>query len=263
MRRPNAGRALFNAALRSSAHELTDTGAKQVLQAYTGTFPTRHKLWIQGRSHTPFCAFCPTEFETMTHWQCLCPQFRESRTAAHNYIWSVLATLIKRHSDYQILLESPMAAAGVTVDPLFRHWQPDGIATSPSGNTVLILEFCRCSDDRKASQPAALERKAIKYEPLLSSARQLNPRLTITLLTFSIGFIGSLDYELYCQHFRALNITADIDPILTSVLTATMSAFSRMAAERTIAINLHPLPPPSPWKASYPPLRRPHRPRHP
>jgi ribonuclease HI len=98
MTRKNFSRDLFNTAIRSTAYGLTDTGAKQVLQAFCGSFPTRHKLWLQGRSHTPFCAFCPTTPEYMTHWQCTCPQFKDSRVAAHNYIWTALAALLQKHS---------------------------------------------------------------------------------------------------------------------------------------------------------------------
>jgi hypothetical protein len=50
----------------------------------------------------------------MTHWQCLCPQFHDSRTAAHNYIWNALASLLQKHSPLSIQLETNMANTDTT-----------------------------------------------------------------------------------------------------------------------------------------------------
>jgi hypothetical protein len=151
MARENLSRDLFNAAIRSTSYGITDTGCKQVLQALCGTFPTRHKLWLQGRFHTPFCPFCPTTMENMTHWQCLCPQFHDSRTAAHNYIWNALASLLQKHSPLTIQLEHSMADTPLQVDGRYRNWRPDGIAWNHSTNSIFLLEFT-CSDNRNSEK---------------------------------------------------------------------------------------------------------------
>jgi hypothetical protein len=194
----------------------------------------------------------------MTHWQCACPHFQDSRIAAHNAIWAALAAHLKQRSDFSIALEQPMSSSAILVDPLFRNWQPDGIATSADGKTAFLLEFTRCSDDRKQANPQALERKLIKYGPLLASAQALNPHLSLNLLTFAVGYLGTLDQTLFSSHLRALGISASHDDaIQQSVMTATMSAFAKMALERATAINLHIPLPPCPWAGRHRPLRRP------
>eukprot|EP00961_Rhodomonas_salina_P017427 234505-Rhodomonas_salina.2 len=49
-----------------------------------------------GIADSPDCPFCPGTVELILHWQCTCPQFSDSRIAAHNSIWKVMAALIRR-----------------------------------------------------------------------------------------------------------------------------------------------------------------------
>jgi hypothetical protein len=155
-----------------------------------------------------------------------------------------------------------MGATNLIVDPHFQYWQPDGIASSPDRQTIYLLEFTRCSDDRKLTSPQALERKLLKYDSLLSSLRTLNPNLSIHLLTFAIGFLGTTNSSLLNAHLRALNVSPNHwDSTLQSVMTAAMSSFAKMASERTAALNLHTPPPPCIWSGRHAPLRRPPPPR--
>eukprot|EP00961_Rhodomonas_salina_P026878 363175-Rhodomonas_salina.1 len=99
----------------------------------------------------------------MSHWQCICPQFRESRVAAHNFIWTVLANKLTATSpSFTIELERPMRNMKLKVNPKFQHWQPDCIAYGPD-NLIFLLEFTRCSDSdtRQSKILEALERKEI------------------------------------------------------------------------------------------------------
>jgi hypothetical protein len=253
--RTNLSRDLFNVAIRSTAHGLTDSGAKQVMQALCGTFPTRHKLWLQGRFHTPFCPFCPSVVENMTHWQCLCPQFHDSRTAAHNNIWNVLGAQLQKHSPHHIQLEQAMLDTSLQVDGRYRNWRPDGIAQTT--NAVFLLEFTRCSDNRNSPLPLAIERKEIKYLPLLENIRSRNKFLNVTLITFAVGYLGSLDQLQFQANLTALGIPPKHhDSIRLATISATLSAFAKMAAERSTAHHTTaPKQPVRPWEGLHRPLK--------
>lgn len=240
MNRPELNRHHFNSAIRSQAMDMTDTAGKRVLQAYCGAFPTRHKLWEQGQSPTPFCAFCPTTFEHMQHWQCQCPQFRKSRTAAHNFIWNNIAKHLTKRSTYNIITETPMRKTLFRVHEAYRSWQPDGMAMDPTSKTAFLLEFTRCSENRHSPALDAIERKDIKYQPLLESLREHNNRWTFELLTFPIGYLGSIPTDTYHRHLATLNVDdKHHDSIMTTTSTAAMVSFSKMATERMAAINTH------------------------
>jgi hypothetical protein len=199
----------------------------------------------------------------MTHWQCLCPQFHDSRTAAHNFIWNSLAALLQKYSRLDIQLEQDMASTSLQVDPQYKNWRPDGIAWDNQKNLVYLLEFTRCSDNRNLPTPQALERKEMKYGPLLDSLCSLNPLLEIRLVTFAIGYIGSLNHSIFQSNLTSLGVSpGHHDTIRQATITATLSAFAKMATERTIAHNTRaPKQPIRPWEGSHPPLKPHHKTR--
>ena len=63
---------------------------------------------------------CPGTPETLLHFACTCPQFREARTAAHNRVrhrlYSSLTTLLSK--SWTILEETPMSQTGLLHDIL-------------------------------------------------------------------------------------------------------------------------------------------------
>jgi hypothetical protein len=193
----------------------------------------------------------------MTHWQCLCPQFKDSRVAAHNNIWNALASLLKKHSPLDINLEQPMSASKLHIDPRHSNWRPDGIALDNPNKTIFLLEFTRCSDNRNLPDPRPIECKEVKYLPLLESARSLNPNYTIELLTFAIGYLGSLDQQHFQKNLTALGVSAQHhNAIRQSTISATLSAFAQMATERSIAVTTA-SPPRNirPWTGQHKPLK--------
>ena len=105
----------------------------------------------------------------MTHWQCLCPQFTDSRIAAHHAIWQTLAAQITKHGDQDFVLttETPMARSGFRVDAKYSKWQPDGLFYNATTKTLHVLEFTRCSDARDSALLEAVERKTVKYDELV------------------------------------------------------------------------------------------------
>ena len=131
------------------------------------------------------CPYCPGTKETLAHFACVCPQFREARTAAHNQVRklissesSLLAKCLPDH--WKMHEETPMANTGlqlgsVSVDcmeaserPLPEHHddticvgrlQPDLVFVSQSRRKIALVELCRPMDDSSEQLAAAHERK--------------------------------------------------------------------------------------------------------
>jgi hypothetical protein len=209
--------------------------ARLFLQAYSGTFPTMCKLHQYGQVESPDCPFCPGTPEHMVHWQCLCPQHRLSRTAAHNRIWQVLGGRILQHAapHWTIKLEMAMGDSGLRHSGTYSNWRPDGMAYDPKTKTLYFLELTRCSDARDSALLEAVERKVVKYDELAKDVALHNPHITVRQLTFAIGYLGTTDDI----GLRASLLTLGIDdahatPIIKATVTATIAAFGKMGRER-------------------------------
>ena len=176
----------------------------------------------------------------MSHWQGTCPQFRESRTKAHNFVWGVLGTAIAKHATtLEVKLEQPMSKTSFHHLPAHAQWQPDGLAFDQLTQRLFVLEFMRCNDSRQHSLLKAMERKEVKYAPLCDALRVLNPSISITLLTFAVGYIGSIEEATFTQHLDVLGIpNKEKDKLIQATVTATLSAFGDMVNERHYAHNL-------------------------
>jgi hypothetical protein len=61
-------------------------------KAMTGIYPVQVDLHRIGVAKSSQCAHCSnTAIETLAHFACVCPAFREARTAVHNQVRAVLA----------------------------------------------------------------------------------------------------------------------------------------------------------------------------
>jgi exonuclease III/ribonuclease HI len=240
MTRPNCARKHFRAAVYQSHPEFTDTDAKRLLQAYTGTFPTNHKLWLMGRHPTGECPHCPGTMEHMAHWQCTCPKYHDSRSAAHNMIALDFYSHLKRHcsSRWSITLETPMHATSfVTADP-YRQWQPDAIATNHHNKQALLLELTRCSDGRHDTSLQAAERKELKYQSLLDDLTIRNNKWTFGLHTTAIGYLTTTNETQLQNLYDTLGVPPDQqDNITRHLILTTAVAFSKMARERYASLQ--------------------------
>jgi ribonuclease HI len=57
------------------------------LKCMTGTYPVQTYLKRVGLANSPMCPHCTEHVpETLTHFACVCPRFREARTSAHNQV---------------------------------------------------------------------------------------------------------------------------------------------------------------------------------
>jgi hypothetical protein len=150
-----------------------------------------------------------------------------------------------------------MATTALKVDPQFRSWRPDGLAWSQRSKSVFLLEFTRCSDTRNSPTPQAIERKEMKYQPLLESIRTLNTDLNVTLVTFATGYLGSLDQTQFQSNLSSLGVDPKHhDTIRRTTISATLSSFAKMASERLIAHNtMSPKQPIRPWEGVHRPFK--------
>ena len=99
-----------------------------------------------------------------------------------------------------------------------------------------LLEFTRCSDSRNSSLPEAIERKEIKYDELLADIRLNNPHLKVELLTFAVGYLGSIIEDDFHAHLTSLGVPEQAhQAIVKATITATASAFGKMCRERWAA----------------------------
>ena len=63
----------------------------------TGNYPTYAYLKRVGLAGSSDCPYCDAGVpETLTHFACVCPQFREARTSAHNQVRKVISSYLIR-----------------------------------------------------------------------------------------------------------------------------------------------------------------------
>ena len=67
------------------------------LKGMTGTYPTHAYLKRVGLVNSPDYQYCNAGVpETLTHFVCVCPQFREALTSAHNPVLQVVSSFLTR-----------------------------------------------------------------------------------------------------------------------------------------------------------------------
>ena len=67
------------------------------LKGTTGTYPTYAYLKRVGLAGSSDCPYCDAGVpETLTHFACVCPQFREALTSAHNQVRKVISSYLIR-----------------------------------------------------------------------------------------------------------------------------------------------------------------------
>ncbi len=65
------------------------------LRCMTGIYPVQTYLPRIGVVHSPICPHCDERVpESLTHFACLCPTFREARTSAHNQVHDVITSFL-------------------------------------------------------------------------------------------------------------------------------------------------------------------------
>jgi len=64
------------------------------LKCMTGIYPVQSYLKRIGKAQSPICPNCCSgAIESLTHFACVCPKFREARTSAHNQVRNVITII--------------------------------------------------------------------------------------------------------------------------------------------------------------------------
>ena len=207
----------------------------------TGIYPVQLYLHRIGKAKSPHCPYCGTaELETLTHFACVCPQFREARTEAHNQLRTVLVSHLRRAlpTDWQLLEETPLAKSGLRMaqfvatevqsaqdglDPLpdeqntldLGRWQPDFILISQERARIAILEVTRPADMLTAQLVTAYNAKKSKYAPILPALQHYTDRgWSVEILPWVIGIRGLTDTGHLHQALQYLDIPKQRWPLI-------------------------------------------------
>jgi hypothetical protein len=156
------------------------------LKCMTGTYPVQTYLQRIGVAQTPICLHCDEKVpESLTHFACLCPKFREARTSAHNQLRDVITSFLisTLRPEWTLFEETRMAKTGLIlrsssltaddVDQLSRR-QPDWILLSKEAKWIAIIDLCRPSDIHQTQLQAAAIRKQQTYQLLVGRLELLH-----------------------------------------------------------------------------------------
>ena len=190
------------------------------IKAMTGIYPVQIYLHRIGKAESPQCPYCATDaIETLTHFACVCPRFREARTAAHNQLRLVVASSLKcaLSDDWMLHEETPLAATGLQLLPVamaevlpagverasplavqdttdLGRWQPDFILVSQEHKRIAVLELTRPSDMTSAQLEAAYNTEKVKYTPIIAALQHYSSSgWRIEVLPWVIGIRGLAD----------------------------------------------------------------------
>ena len=151
--------------------------------------------------------------ETLGHFACVCPRFREARTAAHDKAWGTISSFIasRAGNHWQFYWDTPLMCTGLELSPVRQEQQqegcvelrptsnlvrvdnlrPDGVAVSVKNKRIGILEFCRPSDSFPDQLKAAHDRKNLKYAVVEEALRLYSTAgWQVKILPWVVGIRG-------------------------------------------------------------------------
>ena len=143
------------------------------LRCMTGIYPVQTYLARIRVAKSPLCPHCTEAVpETLTHFACVCPKFREARTSAHNQVRTVITSFLASTlgPEWTGFEETPMAQTGLTLRPTplatveqLGRRQPDWVLVSEGLKKIAIVDLNRPSDVHPGQLHAAAERKQQTY----------------------------------------------------------------------------------------------------
>ena len=230
------------------------------IKAMTGIYPVQLYLHRICKAESPQCPYCGTaEPETLTHFACVCPHFREARTEAHNQLRKALASRLRRalSADWQLLEETPLAQSGLRLAPIaapetqlvpdglgprlgertpdLGRWQPDFILISQERTRIAILEVTRPSDMLTAQLVTAYQAKRTKYAPIIPALQYYSDRgWCVEILPWVIGIRGLTDTRQLHRALQYLDIPKQKwQPIIADSVLASVRGLAYMHGIRS------------------------------
>jgi ribonuclease HI len=174
------------------------------LKCMTGTYPVQLYLKRITLASSSICPHCDAGTpESLTHFACVCPKFREARTSAHNQVRNVITAFLESAigPEWRVLTETRMVDTGLvlcshpqTVPVQVNRWQPDWTLISKHHKRIAIVDLCRPSDVHPTQLLAAALRKQRKYSPLLEALCQYTEQgWTVHVFPWVVGIRGMID----------------------------------------------------------------------
>ena len=232
------------------------------VKAMAGRYPVQSYLHRIKLVLSPNCTFCSAARETLMHFACICPQFREARTAAHNQVRKIICSSLTKSISKQWTIheETPMGKTGlclelvsaacmeaagrqlpdhhndmVSVDRL----QPDLVIVSRALKKIGLVEVCRPMDEFSEQLIAAETRKMRTYAPLLDALRSYSAEgWQIEILPWVVGIRGLLVKASILKVLDFLSVPRKSwDSIVEGAAIASVKAFYSLHQVRCKALH--------------------------
>jgi len=201
------------------------------LKSMTDTYPTYAYLKRVELAKSRNCPYCAAGVpETLTHFACVCPQFRDARTSAHNQVRQVISSFLFRHvgPTWIVHEETRMGNTGlhltkVPVDIVvsagkssvadsagecdLQRWQPDWLAISQTHKRIAIIDLCRPSDVHEDQLEIAATLKQNGYRPLICALDSYAKQgWVIHVFPWVVGIRGLLHPPHICALLQFLEV---------------------------------------------------------
>jgi ribonuclease HI len=138
------------------------------LKCMENIYPVQSYLHKISKAQTPICLHCGEGVkETLTHFACVCPKFREARTSAHNQVRQVITFFFARTigRKWKMFEETCMKSTGLILSPVsaasiaqarqrlverdvdsesmcnLDRWQPDWVFVSHELKKIAIVDL--------------------------------------------------------------------------------------------------------------------------
>ena len=139
--------------------------------------------------------------ETLAHFMCVCPRFREARTASHNRAFACVSNFLQQTISvkWKLYVETPLGSLGLQLQDVridgeptsLQRWQPDAVAISWHHKRIGIVEFSRPADTSSEQLTVAYTRKKEKYHPVQTALQHyLDAGWQVEILPWIVGIRG-------------------------------------------------------------------------
>jgi len=202
--------------------------------------------------------------ETLGHFACVCPRFREARTAAHNRAWDTVSSFIasKAGGHWKFHWDTPMMFTGLASAPVLQeepqrgseplgqsesqpelvridNLRPDGVAISHTAKKIGILEFCRPSDSFPDQLLSAHDRKNLKYAIVERALHQyVAAGWQVEILPWVVGIRGLIEEKIIHAAVEYLDISrSEWAAAVACTVVASVQSLAFMHRVRFSSIN--------------------------
>ena len=213
----------------------TESAIRCWIKAMCATYPIYTYLHRINREISPWCPFCAEKVrETFTHFTCVCPKFREARTAAHNQLREKVSRLLQKQladiGGWTLYEEVRIAEVGLRLRSVDAdavaltgrqlHLKPDGtcdvgrlqpdlVAISWPRRRIAIIDISRPSDVYIGQLLSAHDRKKTSYQPLLHALQDyVTDGWKVAILPWVVGLRGLVKDQHLTEVLEFLEIPA-------------------------------------------------------